>query len=68
MILKNGWVNPMHTNVPGSDGKISYGGLCFPKDTKALSNYMKNNNIPNNVLDASIKERDLMRDDKSNII
>ena len=68
MILKNGWVNPMHTNVPGSDGKISYGGLCFPKDTKALSNYMKKNNIPNNVLDASIKERDQMRDDKSNII
>lgn len=68
MILKNGWVNPMHTNVPGSDGQISYGGLCFPKDTKALNNYMKNNNIPNKVLDATIREREEIRDDKNNII
>lgn len=68
MILKNGWVNPMHTNVPGSDGKISYGGFCFPKDTQALNNYLKNNNIKNKVLDATIIERDEIRNDNENLI
>jgi len=33
LMLKNKWINPMHTNVPGPDGKLSYGGHCFPKDT-----------------------------------
>ena len=22
--------------VPGPDGKLGYGGMCFPKDVKAL--------------------------------
>ena len=68
MMLKNGWINPMHTNVPGSDGKISYGGYCFPKDTMALNNYMKKNKIPNSVLNSTILERDSIRDDSSNIL
>ena len=63
IMLKNNWINPMHTNVPGPDNNISYGGLCFPKDTNALNSFMINNNIPNNVLDAVIKERNTMRDD-----
>lgn len=66
MMLKNGWINPMHTTVPGPDGKLSYGGLCFPKDTNALNEYMIKNNIPNGVLDSTIKERNKMRDDKEN--
>ena len=68
MMLKNGWINPMHTNVPGSDGKISYGGYCFPKDTMALNNYMKKHKIPNSVLNSTILERDSIRDDSSNIL
>jgi UDP-glucose 6-dehydrogenase len=62
-MLKNQWINPMHTNVPGPDGNISYGGLCFPKDTKALNSYMKKYNSDNKVLQSSIDERDSMRDD-----
>ena len=42
MMLLNNWINPMHTDVPGPDGRLSYGGLCFPKDTNALNSYMKN--------------------------
>ena len=61
-MLKNGWINPMHTNVPGSDGNISYGGFCFPKDTNALNNYMIKNNSPNQILNSTIKERNLLRD------
>lgn len=66
MMLKNGWINPMHTDVPGPDGQLSYGGLCFPKDTNALNEFMKRNDIPNLVLDATIAERNEMRNDKDN--
>ena len=66
MMLKNNWINPMHTNIPGPDGQISYGGLCFPKDTNALNKYMLKNEIPNKVLEATIKERNEMRNDNYN--
>lgn len=66
MMLKNNWINPMHTTVPGPDGKMSYGGLCFPKDTNALNHYMRRNGIPNKVLNATIEERNEMRKDKDN--
>jgi UDPglucose 6-dehydrogenase len=61
LMLKNGWINRMHTNVPGPDGKLSYGGMCFPKDTNALLNFMKNNNSECDVLEATINERNEMR-------
>lgn len=28
-----------HTKVPGFDGKLGFGGACFPKDTKAFTGY-----------------------------
>lgn len=68
LMLKNNWINPMHTKVPGNDGKLSYGGYCFPKDTNALLHFMKSMDSPCKVLEASIKERNTMRDDKVNII
>jgi UDP-glucose 6-dehydrogenase len=37
--------------------------MCFPKDTNALNTFMKKNNIPNKVLDATINERNEMRKD-----
>jgi nucleotide sugar dehydrogenase len=68
MMLGNGWINPMHTSVPGPDGKLSYGGACFPKDTNALNQMMIEKGSANQVLDATIKERNEMRDDNLNII
>ena len=61
-MIKNNWINPMHTNVPGTDGKMSYGGYCFPKDTNVLE-CMKWNNSRHKILEASIHERNEMRDD-----
>lgn len=66
MIVKNGWVNPMHTNVPGTDGKLSYGGLCFPKDTNAIMHQMSKEGLPCAVINAAITERNTMRNDKDN--
>ena len=68
LMLKNEWINPMHTQIPGPDGKISYGGFCFPKDTNALLGHMIRNNTPHLVLESTIKERNEMRDDNVNII
>lgn len=67
LMLKNGWINPMHTNIPGPDGNISYGGLCFPKDTAALNEYMKKLNSNNKVLDSTILERNEMRNSKDSL-
>jgi nucleotide sugar dehydrogenase len=66
MMLSNEQIHHSFTNVPGHDGQISYGGLCFPKDTNALNQYMIRNNIPNGVLEACIKERNKMRNDHDN--
>ena len=68
LMLKNNWINPMHTNVPGPDGLLSYGGYCFPKDTNALLNHMKRLDTPHMVLQATVNERNSMREDKTNII
>jgi UDP-glucose 6-dehydrogenase len=61
MMLKNDWINPMHTQVPGHDGQVSFGGACLPKDTKALFYYMNLVKSPNAVIEAVSQERDAMR-------
>ena len=68
IMLKNNWINPMHTKVPGPDGELSYGGACFPKDTNALLNLMKFNNTSSSVLESTINERNIMRKDNVNVI
>ncbi len=66
LMLKNNWINPMHTDVPGPDGLLSYGGLCFPKDTNALLQFMKDNNSECSILEATINERNIFRTDNLN--
>ena len=39
--LLSGYINRMHTDVPGPDGKFGYGGKCFPKDVNAFSTWAK---------------------------
>ena len=63
LMLKNDWIAPHHINVPGPDGRLAYGGHCFPKDTNALNELMKKCETPNSVLEAAILERNKIRDD-----
>lgn len=63
LMLKNKWIAKHHTKVPGTDGKLSYGGMCFPKDTNALYQKMVREGTPSAVLGAVIAERNSMRDD-----
>ena len=67
LMLKNNWINPMHTDIPGPDGMLSYGGYCFPKDTNALLNHMKREGTPYKVLEGTVLERNEMRDDNVNV-
>jgi nucleotide sugar dehydrogenase len=66
LMVGNGWMLEQHTHVPGSDGKLSYGHLCLPKDSNSLNEQMKRLNTPHAVLEATIKERNVMRDDHDN--
>jgi UDPglucose 6-dehydrogenase len=62
IMLSLGWINPMHTEVPGSDGKLSFGGMCFPKDISACVEYLESNGAKNQVLRAALTERNSMRE------
>ena len=41
-----------HSTVPGSDGKLGFGGYCFPKDINAFINTQKDNDIDSSLLEA----------------
>jgi UDPglucose 6-dehydrogenase len=61
LMLKNNWINPMHTNVPGSDGELSFGGMCLPKDIKALRSLMIKKESTCKIINAVIEEQQDMR-------
>ena len=62
MMIANNWISPNHVTVPGVDGKLSYGGMCFQKDTNALYQLMLKKETPNMVLGSVINERNQMRE------
>lgn len=61
MMLRNQWIHPMHTQVPGPDGCMSFGGACLPKDIRAFAGMFHQMALPSGVLDAAIKEQESMR-------
>ena len=54
--LLSGWVNPMHTEVPGHDGNFGFGGKCFPKDINAFIKYAESMNVDPKILKAAWKK------------
>jgi UDPglucose 6-dehydrogenase len=50
-----------HLKVPGPDGSLGFGGMCFPKDTAALLKYAESVDVNLNVLDAAVKKNTLLR-------
>jgi len=49
----DGRVGHSHLNVPGPDGKMGFGGSCFPKDVQAVIHFMKSVGINPNVLEGT---------------
>ena len=56
-------IGTSHMQVPGPDGKMGFGGMCFPKDTAALSKFAEEQGITLSVLNAAIKSNKSLRDD-----
>jgi len=63
-LLSSGWVNSMHTMVPGPDGDRGFGGKCFPKDINAIISYAIDLGIEPKVLQASWEKNLEVREHK----
>ena len=61
IISKDTRIGESHMNVPGHDGKLGFGGACFPKDSLALVKLAKNLNIELSVLETVIKSNNKIR-------
>jgi UDPglucose 6-dehydrogenase len=49
--VSDGRIGDSHLNVPGHDGKLGYGGTCFPKDVNALLSFSKKHGIELNTIE-----------------
>lgn len=43
--VRDGRIGHTHLNVPGPDGKMGFGGSCFPKDVQAMIQFAEENGI-----------------------
>ena len=48
--VQDGRIGHSHLNVPGHDGKLGFGGVCFPKDIQALISFADDHDIDMHVL------------------
>lgn len=48
-------IGDSHLHVPGPDGRLGYGGTCFPKDVNALLTFAKERNINLNTIEGGWK-------------
>ncbi|OUW96533.1 MAG: hypothetical protein CBD97_01385 [Pelagibacteraceae bacterium TMED237] len=62
--ILDGRIGHSHIAVPGPDGKLGFGGSCFPKDIQALINFGKENNVDMNVLEGAWKTNLVVRPEK----
>ena len=53
--VSDGRIGDSHLNVPGHDGKLGYGGTCFPKDVNALLSFSKKYGIQLNTIEGGWK-------------
>ena len=53
--VSDGRIGDSHLNVPGHDGKLGYGGTCFPKDVNALLSFSKKYDIELNTISGGWK-------------
>jgi UDPglucose 6-dehydrogenase len=59
-----GQVGRNHSKVPGPDGKPGFGGMCFPKDTKAFLLFAMSLGAPMDVLHGAVTGNKLRRPDE----
>ena len=57
-------VGNSHNDVPGHDGKLGFGGSCFPKDIQALIHFSKELNINSKLLQSAWESNLKIRPEK----
>ncbi len=57
-------IGESHLNVPGHDGKLGYGGTCFPKDVNAILSFSKKQDIELNTIAGGWKTNLKVRQEK----
>ena len=62
--VSDGRIGDSHLNVPGHDGKLGYGGTCFPKDVNALLSFSKKYDIQLNTIAGGWKTNLKVRTEK----
>ena len=60
----DGRIGDSHLHVPGPDGRLGYGGTCFPKDVNALITLSKELNTPLNAIEGGWKTNLTVRPEK----
>lgn len=53
--VADGRIGDSHLNVPGPDGKMGFGGSCFPKDINAFMSFAKNIGVDINTIKGAWK-------------
>lgn len=48
--IRDGRIGHSHLNVPGHDGRLGFGGSCFPKDIQAMINFGQSLGLKMNTL------------------
>ena len=51
--VADGRVGDSHLNVPGPDGKMGFGGSCFPKDINAFMSFAKDIGVSTNTINGA---------------
>jgi UDPglucose 6-dehydrogenase len=62
--IRDGRIGPSHTSVPGHDGRLGFGGSCFPKDIQAIIAYGKQLDIDLNTIEGAWKTNLEVRPEK----
>ena len=62
--VSDGRIGDSHLNVPGHDGKLGYGGTCFPKDVNALLSFSKTYDLEMNTILGGWKTNIKVRSEK----
>ena len=52
-----------HFDVPGPDGKFGFGGKCFPKDTRLLLQFLKNQELDFSLMQTVLEINSKIRND-----
>ena len=60
----DGRIGDSHLHVPGPDGRLGYGGTCFPKDVNALLSFAKDKNVSLNSIEGGWKTNLEVRPEK----